>query len=217
MGQLILPAVRAATAHARHSTDATEHARKRADATLHQLLGYNAAQLANTSFATNCHQLYDDALKSSLFTDLLATLDCFQDELTRKIDYDLYTMILGIGAILACMVINPTSTMHAELLGAVTFGTILVIAGSHLLFCINVDASSSLCDPTSVLDLAILLLTSGLIAGALIQIAYTWRLNSAGKIYHSFRDFLFSKFFSSSEDFHNLYLYLTRFFLAQGT
>jgi hypothetical protein len=162
MGQIILPTPL--------STNSSPSSPTNDD--IQNLLLFNAAQLANTSrnsAAARCHQLFNDALPSSSEINqsrLLDSIYCFQEELTGRIDYDLYAIGLGIIMIVASLLIDP---FHAIFTGQFV-GCWVLIAGCHPIFCSV--AESSLCDYQliAVPGLAILLCGSILIALLIVQI-----------------------------------------------
>jgi hypothetical protein len=163
------------------------------------LVRYNTAQLAHFSSAAPaaCHQLYDEALMSSSFDNLTAAAECFQRDLTRAIDYNLYAMSLGIAMILAatCMALDrPLIMLITCRIGHLAVGLVLLlIAGGHSLVCGSETAASAslLCSISWVPSLAILLLGSGCIVSAVLYAATSWRLDTLANGFHAFRD-LFS-------------------------
>ena len=163
MGQLILPAVAAAASV--HNGSPVH---------FQGLLRHNLQQLANisTGSAPQCNNLYTDILASSSSLSnahLLEAMDCFQDDLTRRIDYDLYAMILGILMIVACLVIDPLRIDKQQWTSWQLVGCWAVVGSFHPIACSGID--SSLCDdPWSMPALAILVSGSGVIAVALLQI-----------------------------------------------
>jgi hypothetical protein len=162
MGQIILPTPL--------STNSSPHSPTTDD--IQNLLHFNAAQLANTSgnSAARCHQLFNDALLSSSSSGLLDSMDCFQEELTGRIDYDLYAIGLGIIMIAASLLLIDPS--HATIFTGQFVCCWALIAGCHLLVCFV--AESSFCDRRQLIAgpvLVILLSGSILIALLILQIA----------------------------------------------
>jgi hypothetical protein len=165
MGQIILPTPLSTNASPSPTND-----------DIQKLLHYNAAQLANTSrnSAARCHQLFNDALSSSFSgPGLLDSMDCFQDELTGRIDYDLYAIGLGILMIAASLLLLIDPSCPAIFFtGQFVCCWALMIAGCHPLVCSI--AESSLCDRRQLIAgpvlLAILLSGSILIALGIMRI-----------------------------------------------
>jgi hypothetical protein len=165
MGQIILPTPLSTSASPSPTND-----------DIQKLLHFNAAQLANTSrnSVSRCHQLFNDAVSSSssgseINQHLLDSMDCFQEELTGRIDYDLYAIGLGILMIAASLLlIDPCPAIFT---GQFVCCWALMIAGCHPLVCFV--AESSLCDRRQLIagpGLAILLCGSILIALLILQI-----------------------------------------------
>jgi hypothetical protein len=166
MGQIILPTPLSTNASPSPTND-----------DIQKLLHYNAAQLANTSrnSAARCHQLFNDALSSSFSgPGLLDSMDCFQDELTGRIDYDLYAIGLGILMIAASLLLLIDPSCPAIFFTGQFVGCwALMIAGCHPLVCCSVAESSLLCNRRQLIagpGLAILLCGSILIALLILQI-----------------------------------------------
>jgi hypothetical protein len=157
MGQIILPTPLSTNSSPSLTNDDIQN-----------LLLFNAAQLANTSrnSAARCHQLFNDALmpSSSSGPGLLDSMDCFQEELTGRIDYDHYAIGLGILMIVASLLIDPC---HAIFTGQFVCCWALMIAGCHPLVCCSV-AESSLCDYQLIAGPVLVILASGSILIALL-------------------------------------------------
>jgi hypothetical protein len=176
MGQLILPTPLSTNASPSPTND-----------DIQKLLHYNAAQLANTSrnsAAARCHQLFNNALLSSSSSGpemnhrhldsmdrFLDSMDCFQEELTGRIDYDLYVIGLGILMIVASLLLIDPCPPAIFFTGQFVCCWALMIAGCHPLVCSV--AESSLCDRRQLIAgpvLAILASGSILIALLILQI-----------------------------------------------
>jgi hypothetical protein len=184
MGQIILPTP--LSTNSSSSSPTTDD--------IQNLLRFNAAQLANTSrnsAASRCHQLFNGAVSSSEIDQprrLLDSMDCFQEELTGRIDYDLYAIGLGISMIVASLLIDPYS---AILTGQFVCCWVLMIAGCHPLVCFSV-AESSLCDYQLIAGpvLAILLSGSILIALLIVQIGSCRFITEVVSLCRAFREVL---------------------------
>jgi hypothetical protein len=187
MGQLILPTPLFTNSSPRPTDDDIQN-----------LLHFNAAQLANTSrnSAVRCHQLFNDALPSSSsgpqFNQprLLDSMDCFQEELTGRIDYDLYAIGLGILMIVASLLlIDPCPAIFFT--GQFVCCWVLIV-GCHPLVCSV--AESSLCDRRQLIAgpvlLAILLSGSILIALLILRIGSSRFIAQVVSLCRAFREVL---------------------------
>jgi hypothetical protein len=185
MGQIILPTPL--------STNSSSPSPTNDD--IQNLLHFNAAQLANSSrnsAAARCHQLFNDAVSSSEINQprLLDSMDCFQEELTGRIDYDLYAIGLGILMIVASLLlIDPCPAIFFT--GEFVCCWALMIAGCHPLVCCSVAESSLLCDPRQLIDgpvLAILLCGSILIALLIVRIGSSRFIAEVVSLCRAFRE-----------------------------
>jgi hypothetical protein len=186
MGQIILPTP--LSTNSSSSSPTTDDIQK--------LILFNAAQLANTSknsAAARCHQLFNDAVSSSSSGPeinqprrLLDSMDCFQEELTGRIDYDLYAIGLGILMITASLLLID----HAIFTGQFVCCWALMIAGCHPLVCSV--AESSLCDQliAGPVLLAILLSGSILMALLILQIGSSRFIAEVVSLCRAFREVL---------------------------
>jgi hypothetical protein len=191
IGQIILPSPLSTNSSPSPTTD-----------DIQKLLHYNAAQLANTSrnSAARCHQLFNDALLSSSSSGpemnhrLLDSMDCFQDELTGRIDYDLYAIGLGILMIVASLLLIDPCPPAIFFTGQFVCCWALMIAGCHPLVCFSVAESSLLCDRRQLMIagpvLAILLCGSILIALLILQIGSSRFIAEVVSLCLAFREVL---------------------------
>jgi hypothetical protein len=187
MGQIILPTPL--------STNSSSSSPTNDD--IQNLLHYNAAQLANTSrnsAAARCHQLFNDAVSSSFYgPGLLDSMDCFQEDLTGRIDYDLYAIGLGILMIAASLLLIDPCPPAIFFTGQFVCCWALMIAGCHPLICCSVAESSLLCDRRQVIagpGLAILLCGSILIALLILQIGSSRFIAEVVSLCRAFREVL---------------------------
>jgi hypothetical protein len=161
---------------------------------LQPLLHYNAAQLLNASAgnAAHCHVLFDNALSSSSSAEtekrLLAVMDCFQDELMQRIDYDLSAMILGILMIVACWVMDPTAIGKQVRISQLA-GCFILVVGCHFVICCM--TKSSLCD-LSLVVVGIVSVGAVLTAVALLQTGRSWPPARVASLYYFFRELIYS-------------------------
>jgi hypothetical protein len=191
MGQLILPTPLSTNSSSSPTND-----------DIQKLLHFHAAQLANTSrnsAAARCHQLFNDAVSSSssgpeMNHRLLDSMDCFQEELTGRIDYDLYAMGLGILMIAASLLlIDPCPAIFFT--GQFVGCWALMIVGCHPLVCSV--AESSLCDRRQLIAgpvLAILLCGSILIALLILQIGSSRFIAQVVSLCRAFREEVLSNY-----------------------
>ncbi len=118
----------------------------------------------------------------------------FQEELTGRIDYDLYAIGLGILMIVASLLlIDP---FHAILSGQFVCCWVL-IAGCHPLVCCSVAESSLLCDRRQLIAgpvLAILLCGSILIALLILQIGSCRFIAEVVSLSRAFREEVLSNY-----------------------
>jgi hypothetical protein len=199
IGQIILPTPLSTNASPSPTND-----------DIQKLLHYNAAQLANTSrnsAAARCHQLFNDAVSSSSsgpeinqsrrlldsMDRLLDSMDCFQEDLTGRIDYDLYAIGLGILMIVASLLLIDPCPPAIFFTGQFVCCWALMIAGCHPLVCCSVAESSLLCDRRQLIAgpvLAILLCGSILIALLIVRIGSSRFIAEVVSLCRAFREVL---------------------------
>jgi hypothetical protein len=117
---------------------------------------------------------------------------CFQEELTGRIDYDLYAIGLGIAMIVASLLLIdpcPATILTGQFVGCWA----LLIAGCHPLVCCFVAESSLLCDRRQLIagpGLAILVSGSILIALLIVQIGSSRFIAEVVSLCRTFREVL---------------------------